>query len=77
MRSANPSMRVGSDLSLGPRTQVDVKNIHWSSLQPPEEYFFALDVFQTDNPARELKQGDTCWELINGKWVEGVLTLNW
>lgn len=69
-------MRVRSDMSLGPRTQVDVKNTQRSSLESPEEYFVALDVFKKDNPSKEVKQSDIVWELINGKWVEGVLRRN-
>ncbi len=69
-------MRVRSDMSLGPRTQVDVRNTQRTSLEAPEEYFVSLDVFQKDNPSKEVKPSDVCWELINGKWVEGVLRLN-
>ena len=39
MKVANPNMRLRSDVSLGPRTTVDVKKEVTSRLLKPESYF--------------------------------------
>ena len=73
LRTANPGMRARSDLALGPRIKVEVTNSQRCTLERPEEYFVALDVYQKDNPNKAINESDKCWEFIAGKWIEGVL----
>jgi hypothetical protein len=59
-------------MDLGPRVTVDVTNTQRSSLEQPEEWFVALDIYMADNPGVEVKESDKCWEWMNNQWVEGV-----
>ena len=72
LRSGNPLLRMRSDVPLGPRIIVSVKNREKSSLEQPEEWFCRLDIYQRDNPGKEVKESERTWEKINNVWVEGV-----
>lgn len=75
IRSANPTLRVRSDLNLGPRVKVDVTNTQRSTLEQPEEFFVSLEQYAIDNPAEAAKvtDADKVHEFMDGKWIEGVL----
>ena len=58
LRSGNPLLRMRSDVSLGPRIIVLVKNREKSSLEQPEEWFCRLDIYQRDNPGKEVRESE-------------------
>ena len=64
LRSANPQLRMRSDVNLGPRVSVNVKNRERSSLERPEEYFCRLDVYLRDNPGKTVKESEKVWEFL-------------
>ena len=72
LRTSNPSMRLRDTASLGPRKTINVKMTQRSSLEKPVEYFVELSQFRKDNPGREVQPSEIQWELIDGKWTEGV-----
>ena len=72
LRSANPQLRMRSDVNLGPRVSVNVKNRERSSLERPQEYFCRLDVYLRDNPGKTVKESEKVWEFLDGVWIEGV-----
>ena len=70
-------MRLRSDLDLGPRIQVVVSNQQRSGLEQPEVWFVDLEAWKADNPGKAVPPPEErTWELIKGKWTEGVSYLN-
>ena len=67
----NPSLRVRSDVNLGPRITVDATNQTRTTLEKPEEFFVDLETYMEDNPGVTVAESDKVHELIDGKWTEG------
>lgn len=70
-RTMNPSLRVRSDVNLGPRITVDATNQTRTTLEKPEEFFVDLETYMEDNPGVTVAESDKVHELIDGKWTEG------
>ena len=74
-RVNNPSLRTRSDVHLGPRVTVDATNATRTTLEKPEEYFVDMETYLQDNPGVTVSESDKAFELIDGKWTEGVSQL--
>ena len=72
IRGANPTMRLRTDLNLGPRTVVQVQTTTRSTLKKPKEYFVELGQYMNDHPEAVVKESDKVYEQIDGKWIQGV-----
>ena len=71
-RKANPSLRMRSDSSLGPRTTVTATQRRRSSLEKPEMFWVELSTYQKDHPEKTVNESDIVWENVDGIWKQGV-----